>query len=358
MMTKTIRFGAVGDLLLSTRPNSDTPGRGVEALADDVCELFASCDIVLANLECTLPGRQKVPIEPRVVSTETQVRSLQNSGVGIVSLANNHIFDCMEQGFKNTRDTLKTIGIPCFGAGCNLTEALRPAIIDAKDFRLGFLGAVDKTTGLSYFANETSFGAAPLCEKNVCQMIQNLRRDVDHVIVTLHWGKERFRIPSPQQIMQARKCVDAGASMVLGHHPHVLQGMEIYRNAPILYSLGNFIANDVYYSNGDSFTWSRFERTSCVFIAELSANGVNNFTQTPVLDNGEKVFVDTSRWGVKCLNKVNQRLINGVTPKRYRREKFYIEFVKPILNHLKWSELHRLRPRHFHKALQLIWKWK
>lgn len=358
MQKQTIRFGAVGDLLLSTRPNSETSGRGMEAIADDVRSLFETCDIVFANLECTLPGRLKVATEPRVVSTETQVRSLQNSSIGVVTLANNHIFDCMEDGFQHTRDILNAIGVPWFGVGCNLTEALSPAIINVKGLRLGFLGAVHKTTGQSCFANETSFGAARLDVEPLCQRIENLRRDVDHVIVSLHWGKERYRIPSPQQIEQGRKIVDAGASMILGHHPHVLQGMEIYRNAPILYSLGNFIANDVYYSNGDSFTWSRFERTSCVFIAEVSANGVENVTQTPVFDNGEKVLVDTSHYGARCLNRVNRCLTRGVTPKRYQREKFYIEFIKPILNHLKWSELQRLRLRHFHKALQLIWQWR
>jgi poly-gamma-glutamate synthesis protein (capsule biosynthesis protein) len=354
MKKKTIRFGAVGDLLLNTRPGSDAPDRGLEVLSDDVRELFASCDLVFANLECTLPGRETVPTEPRVVSTETQVRSLQNSGIGIVTLANNHMFDCMNQGFQHISDILTDIGMHWFGAGHTVEDALRPAVLNINGIRLAFLGMVDQTAGPFRFADETTGGVAQLNTEKICQMIREIRRDVDYIIISPHWGTERFRIPSPKQTEQARKFIDAGASMIIGHHPHVLQGMEFYRGAPILYSLGNFIANDLHWVDGDRLTWSRFERTGCILIADMDSDGVRNIQQIPVTDNGEQVFLDTSAWGEKCLRKVNRLLARGVTHNQYKREKFYIEIIKPVLSHLKWSELHRLRPRHFRNALQLI----
>ena len=96
----TIRLAAIGDLLLTTRPEDKAPGRGLEALSDDLRKLFASCDIVLANLECTLAGAEKIDTEPRVFSSEAQLLGLAAAGINVVSLANNHAFDGGDEGFK------------------------------------------------------------------------------------------------------------------------------------------------------------------------------------------------------------------------------------------------------------------
>lgn len=352
----TIRFGAVGDLLMSARPGGESPGRGLESLSAGVRGLLESCDIVLANLECTLPGTGTVPTEPRVVSTEKQIASLRDSGIDVVTLGNNHMFDCLGEGFERVIGMLNDLGIEWFGAGRNLKEAQHPAVMVRKGIRLAFLGCVDNSSGPFSFANTMSGGVAPLNPEDLCRRIEELRKDVDHVIVSPHWGRERFRIPSPEQIAQARSFIEAGAAMVLGHHPHVLQGMEIYRGGAIVYSLGNFLANNVYWQNGDILTWSRFERTSCVLVADLSADGILNVKQIPLFDDGEMVQIETSDWGVRCLKKVNRLLSRGITDNRYKREKFNIEIFKPVISHLRWSELRRIRPDHFRKAWALIHK--
>ena len=102
------------------------------------------------------------------------------------------------------------------------------------------------------------------------RQIQELRQHVDHVIVSLHWGEERFLIPSPVQVEQAHALADAGASMVLGHHPHVLQGLEVYRGVPIIYSLGNFVADEVHFTNGDAVRWDRVGQTGCILRADFT----------------------------------------------------------------------------------------
>jgi len=348
------RFAAVGDLLLSTRPNADRPGRGLEALSDDVRKLFASCDVVLANLECTLPGRETVPTEPRVVSTENQIASLRDSGINVVTLGNNHMFDCLEEGFERLSSMLTDIGIRWFGAGRNLSEAQVPIILEVKGTRIAFLGCVDQSSGPYRFADKESGGVAPLDTKYLCQLISSLSKNVDHVIISPHWGRERFRIPSPQQILQARAFINAGASMVLGHHPHVLQGMETYNRSPVIYSMGNFLVNHVYWQDGDVMTWSRFERTSCIFIADLDANGIHNIQQIPAFDDCEMVGIESSGWGEQCLFKVNRLLHRGISEKKYDRERFLIETVRPIVSHLRWEELRRLRPQHLRKLWRLI----
>ncbi len=350
----TLRFGAVGDLLLSTPPGSDIPGRGMEALSDEVRELFSSCDVVFANLECTLPGRGAVPTEPRVVSTKRQIDSLRDSGVDVVTLGNNHMFDCLDEGFGHLSGMLSDMGIHWFGAGRNLLEAQRPAVLDVGGIRLAFLGCVRSEERRVGFADEDNSGVAPLDIENLCEIISDVGKDVDHVIVSPHWGRERFRFPSPEQIRHARAFVDAGASMVLGHHPHVLQGMEIYHGAPVVYSLGNFIANNVYWQDGDMMVWNRFERTSCIFVADFDADALYGIQQIPTFDDGEMVRIESSGWGKRCLSRANRMLGQAITPKRYNRERIYIETVKPIISHLRWAELRRLRPYHLRKVWELL----
>ena len=355
MGKKTLRLAAVGDLLL-TSPDGETPGRGIEALSDDIIDLFKSCDIVFANLECTLPGSEKINTEPRVLSSETQIRTLSDSGINIVSLGNNHTFDCFDEGFLKLGALLNDMGIRWAGAGMNLEEALNAPILEINGIKLAFLCVVDPSSGMYRFAGKDSSGVAPLETKAVCNIIKRLKQNSDHVIVSPHWGMERFRIPSLMQIEQAKEFVDAGASMVLGHHPHVLQGMEFYREAPVVYSLGNFIANTVYWTSGNHLTWNRFESTGCIFLAEMDSTAVYNARQVPVFDDGKRVTLDQTGWGEACLNKVNHLLKKGVTEKRYRREAFYVATVKPILSHLRWAKFKQIRPMHFIKLVRHLYR--
>jgi poly-gamma-glutamate synthesis protein (capsule biosynthesis protein) len=142
--------------------------------------------------------------------------------------------------------------------------------------------------------------------------------------------------------------------MVLGHHPHVIQGMELYKETPIVYSLGNFLANHVYWDNGDFLTWNRFERIGCILLAELDKGGIQSVRQIPIFDDGETIRLENSGWGQGRLDKANQLLANGITSSMYRREAFRVRTLKPILSHLNWSKLSRVRPGHLRKALRLF----
>ncbi len=349
----TIRLAAVGDLLLTALPGDHT-ARGLEALSDEVHELLSSCGIVLANLECTLSGEECVPTEPLVLSTEKQIRSLKGSGINIVTLGNNHTFDSFDQGFRKLTDVLNELEIPCFGAGFNYGEAACPVVVDRNGVSVAFMGFVDSSSGPQGFADETKSGVAAFSVEHICQQIKDVKAKVDHVVISPHWGRERFRIPSREQLEQARALVDAGASMILGHHPHVMQGLEMYREAPVAYSLGNFMANNVYWRNGDHLTWNCFERTGIILLAELSADRVLNIEQIPVFDDGVTISLDSSGRGGRYIERANRLLRKGVTEKAYRREKFYVQTVKPVLAQLRWSKLKRIRPGHFGKLLRLL----
>lgn len=331
----TIRLAAIGDLLMTTRPGEKAPGRGLEALSDDLRRLFASCDIVLANLECTLTGIVRIETEPRVFTTEAQLLGLAQAGINAVSLANNHAFDGGDEGFKRVVALLEKQKISWFGAGLNSAEARQPCILDVKGVRIALIGAVDASTGARRFAGPVSSGVAPFDLGILCQEIRLLSSQVDHILVSPHWGQERFRFPSPDQIRQAHALVDAGASMVIGHHPHVIQGMERYKEGTIAYSLGNFLANNVYWDNGDFLTWNRFERTGCILLAELDKHHIRHIIQIPVSDNGKTIAADTAGRGKEYQHKANRLLLKEISAGRCRAETFRVRILLPILAKLR-----------------------
>ncbi len=310
--------------------------------------------MVLGNLECTLPGDGRhVATEPRVVATPESILAVKAAGFTVVNLANNHAFDCLEAGFHKLRQLLDEIGLPHFGAGLNLDEAVAPALLDVDGRKIAFLGAADRRSGTQQFADADQWGVALLDLPRLTRQIRDLRAQTDHVIVSLHWGEEHFLLPSPVQIQQAHALVDAGASMVLGHHPHVLQGLEQYNGAPIIYSLGNFVADDVRFSDGDVLRWNRTARTGCVLLAELGRQGVENLRQIPTYDTGHSVDLDQTGFGTKRIEQTNRALARGVTLSQYRRHHLWIKTLKPALAHLHWRRLKHLRLRHIRNAINL-----
>lgn len=354
--TPCVRFAAVGDILLTPPPPGTHYERDEAFLADDVAAIFANCDLVFGNLECTLPGSGCVPTEPRVMSTPALLRAVKQASLSVVTLANNHMFDGLDEGFQNVRAVLEEIELPYFGAGMNIEQATAPVIIEKNGVKLAFVGAVDCRSGPFQFAGSDRWGVAPLDLDLLGAQIRELSPTVDHVLVSLHWGEERLLFPSPVQIEQARALCDAGASVVLGHHPHVIQGFEMWRGRPIIYSLGNFTADDVYFSLGDAIRWNRTERTGCILLAELRPDGISAVRQIPTFDSGRKVAVDDSGFGRRRIDRANRALARGVSLGRYRREHLWVKTILPTLRHLRFSELSRIRPRHFRNALRMVLK--
>lgn len=365
-----IRFAAVGDILLMPAADRGEYRRSAKLVSDEIGAIFEQSDLVFGNLECTLAcDDQRIPTEPRVITDDNAVRSVKAAGFDVVSLANNHMFDALAGGFQKLQRMLGELSLSSFGAGLDLAEATAPAIVDCKGVRVAFLGAVDERSGPFRFASALldpkvmrshqthscqTWGVAPLSIDCLRGQIRELRSQVHHVIVSVHWGEERFGIPSPVQVQQARELVDAGASMVLGHHPHVLQGLEVHHGAPIIYSLGNFVADEVYFSNDDAIRWSRLERTGSILLTELSSDSVRVIQQIPTFDDGELVSLDHSGYGERRIRRTSQALAGGVSSRRYRREHVWIKTIRPTLDHLRPSQIRHLRVRHFRSAWKML----
>ncbi len=341
--TDRLTLLAVGDLLLPARPDglasTFDPAEALVPLAP----LFDEADLDFTNLECRLRGDgTHVDTEPRVVATPEMVRTLPGLGVDIVSLANNHMFDFLEPGYRQLAGLLDELNIPHVGAGPTLDEATQPVVVERLGIRLGFLAAVDHSSGPSHLAGPNHFGVAPLDADAMVHQIESLLPEVHHVIVSLHWGRERFDIPSPTQLEQARRFVRAGASAVLGHHPHVVQGLERVDGRPVIYSMGNVTSRPVWFTDGDAVTWNRTERVGCALSIELSRDAVLDVDQVPLFDDGQVVRVDRSSHCTARLAHVNRLLQRGITERQFRREAFRVECLRPLLNHLHPSQLLRL----------------
>lgn len=345
----TIRFAAAGDILLA-----DAPGRRRDLVGTfaSVRSALVGADFTFANLECTLPGDgSRIATEPRVVARAEQIRAFASSGIQVVSLANNHMFDCFAAGFERLRDLLAQRHVAWFGAGLDLAEATEPLLLARRGQRIAMLAGVDERSGAAHVAGPGRFGVAPLEMDRLVGQVRELTGEVDHVIVSLHWGEERLMLPSPEQVAAARQLVDTGASLVLGHHPHVVQGMEIRNGTPICYSLGNFVADDVPYDNGDSIRWNRTERIGCLLTGRLTPAGtVTDMRQRPSFDDGQRVRITENPAGLRRIARCNRALARGVTLQRYRREHLRVKTLLPILRHLRPSELVRLRPRQVRNA--------
>lgn len=349
----TIRFGAAGDLLLA-RSASGGDSREPAQLLAGLEPLLASCDLLLGNLECTLPGNgATVPTEPRVISTPAMIRACIRAGFNVLSLANNHMFDCGREGFAAVRDLLRSENVAFFGAGDDLEEAMAPAIVERNGLRLAFFGAADERSGARQFAGQGQWGVARLDMDRLLAEVSRVRPLVDHVIVSLHWGEERFSIPSPLQLDQARRLAEGGVSLVLGHHPHVVQGMEIYRGVPIVYSLGNLVACDVHYSNGDVLRWNSNERAGCILLADVQQGRVADVRQVATVDDGRTVALGGHLANGR-IGRANRAVARGVTLRRYRLEHLLVKTIRPILSHLRPSCLKTLNWDKLRKTMRGI----
>lgn len=203
--------------------------------------MFQSADIAFVNLESVLasphvPRRPFRPGAPVLRGDTSAAEVLARGGVDVVSVANNHVFDLGGAGLRESNEALRRAGITPVGAGSSRDEALQPFVREVGGTRIGILA-------FTQFVNHApdDGAAAARTREDMAAAVQSLRAKVDAVVVSLHWGEQFKQRASQLQTDIAHRLVDAGADAIVGHHPHVLQGVEVYRGRPILYSLGNFL---------------------------------------------------------------------------------------------------------------------
>jgi poly-gamma-glutamate capsule biosynthesis protein CapA/YwtB (metallophosphatase superfamily) len=237
---QSVRLIFTGDIMLD-----DTPGKVIAEGRDpfaSVAELLRDADFRIGNLECPIATVGKA-MESKIFSFRAHPRVLPmlEHHIDAVSVANNHSGDYGKEAFIETLAHLDSKGILHFGGGKNATDAHRPLWLDRNGLRIAVLG-YNEFKPRSFEAGALTPGIAWSEDSHVVSDIRAARRaGADVVIPFMHWGWERETTASDRQKKLARKMIDAGADIVVGSHPHVVQGAEIYKGKPIIYSLGNFV---------------------------------------------------------------------------------------------------------------------
>lgn len=240
----SVTFVAVGDIMLGRYIGKVMTARSNNYPFEEVMSVLRNGDIVFGNLESIIGGHYADPYykdKPyNFIASPSVAKTLHDAGFNILNLANNHAMDFGPEALEETRRLLKQEEMEAFGAGKDISDARKPAIISMHGLRFGFPGYGVGHSRKAY-AKWDRPGIAPILLNDIRKDILTLRRKVDVLIVSLHWGKEYEKFPTRQQQNTAHQIIDWGADMIIGHHPHVMQGIEIYNGKLIAYSLGNFI---------------------------------------------------------------------------------------------------------------------
>ncbi|MFO0631582.1 MAG: CapA family protein [Nannocystaceae bacterium] len=212
-----------------------------------------AADVVVGNLETplvrSLPEGSPIGSRYRFGASLDMAKHLQRGGFTVMSLANNHWFDQRLDGIEQTPVLLQELGIVGLGAARRDAPVFRVETVEAKGWRVGFVAITTRTNApvregmpvLPYLETDR-------IDEDVAPVVREARANHDLVIVVVHWGEEYAEAPNSAQVRGAHALIDAGADLVIGHHPHVLQGIERHGDGLIAYSLGNFLfenTNDI-----------------------------------------------------------------------------------------------------------------
>jgi poly-gamma-glutamate capsule biosynthesis protein CapA/YwtB (metallophosphatase superfamily) len=236
-----IVINAVGDVMLAGRWAATIRKAGYESPFSAVAAELRSGDITIANLESPIArgGSEYTEKKFRFRAEPEIAAALKRSGINLVTLANNHSMDFGGEALAETLMHLENAGIAWIGAGVNLDEARKMALYTIKGKKIAFLG-YSLTQPVEFFASRYRPGTTPGFEKIFVEDIGRARQQADFVIVSFHWGTEGKKGVQSYQQVAAHKAIDAGADVIIGHHPHILRGIERYKTGIVFYSLGNF----------------------------------------------------------------------------------------------------------------------
>ena len=266
------------------------------------------------NLECVLCDSKCKPITDKInLKSSMELNNFSKKPLA-ANLANNHIMDFTDGGFRQTEDQLKKNNIPYFGVGKENNNFHNPLIVEFDNKKIALLGysAVE-----SFLCSEKTISDVSKAnpQKIESDIIRCKNMDIDFVIVSIHWGREERPFFSKQQQELGHFIIDAGADMVIGHHPHCIQPVELYKEKYIFYSLGNFafddIAADSYYN----------ELGKSEFVMHKRHLNYGKCSIVPVISFSDKIVLDRiirtkyHKGIVKAIKTVDYR---KVVPKVYQ----------------------------------------
>ena len=266
-----VSFAVAGDVIphqpvraaaaAAAASGQDAGTEGWGSLFSDVSDVFKRADFGFINLETpSAPAHSKGSKPFMFDAPIALIDALKANGIKIVSFANNHAMDQGWAGFAETRDHLREEGILFAGTSDTAAQPWQPVITEANGIKVGWLGMTrwlngnrnpdkDDQPHVNFFPYPGESGGVPGADEAlVLEAVKQARAQCDLLVVSIHWGIEYAPAPRPEDVETAHKILEAGASVIVGHHPHVLQPVETYRTTDgrdtvIFYSLGNFLSN-------------------------------------------------------------------------------------------------------------------
>jgi poly-gamma-glutamate capsule biosynthesis protein CapA/YwtB (metallophosphatase superfamily) len=280
---RPLRLASVGDINLG-----DTPGAAIEAEGpaypwESAGRPLRRADIAFGNLESAVSERgEPFPKEYTFRGTPEALAGLrEHSGIDVLNLANNHVGDFGPTAMLDTVRGVERLGMKAVGAGPTLARALQPQVVERLGLRVAFVG-FSNILPLEFAAEPGRPGVAWATAERVAEAVRIARQDADVVVATFHWGIEKAPYETADQAELARIAADAGAQLVIGAHPHVLQPMRRTGAALVAYSLGNFVFG----------AQSSETAATGVLVTDLSAEGVTGARWRPGTISGGRPILE------------------------------------------------------------------
>ena len=300
----------VGDVSLADNwfiaPKYDSRG-GIEGvLSKDILKIMTDSDLMVVNSEFTVSNRGSA-LRGKQYTFRAKPERLpiyNEMGVDLVTLANNHVYDYGEDAFLDMLKAFDKYKIPRVGAGKNIEEAKKPFYFIINGYKIAIVNA---TRAEKYImtpgATKTSGGVFRCYDPtDMINLIKSLKDEADYVIPVIHFGREDSHELEIEQVSSAKKYIDAGASMVVGHHAHTLQGVEIYKDKPIIYNLGNFLFNDL-------------KVDTAIYQVTLNDDGSMEYYMIPALQENCSTKLLTGNEKQRDINDINSWSINAYLDK-------------------------------------------
>ena len=297
----------VGDIMLGRGIESIRTYRGEDSLYKSAKSYWENADLVAANLENAVLKEDKKEYQKSdntiyLNSDYHALEHLRQAGVNMFGLANNHAYDYSERAIIELSDYMKWNDIIYSGIGKDREDALHYAITEVNHIRIGFVAITD-VCGKEDVAREKHAGVMSTTYGGYNQLVNRISRETDLTIVYMHWGDENQLVPSARQTQLGHQLVEAGADVVIGSHPHVVQRAERYRKGVIFYSLGNFI-----FDQGNTYS-----RDTAMVQLEVNKNGRLSFKVIPMRIN-DGVPMEASEYYAK---RINHKIISGLNVGEY-----------------------------------------
>lgn len=242
---EAVTLAFAGDVYLSDHVLNAYENGGIGGvLGESLRQAAEEADLFMVNQEFPFSTRGTPAPDKQYTFRlpPERVSIFHEMGIDLVTLANNHALDYGTEALLDTCSTLEGAGIPYVGAGENLDRAKAMYTAEIKGRTIGFLGATRVIPTADWAASASRPGMLSTYDPGILlEEIRKGRENCDYLVVYIHWGIERNDMPEEYQRQIGKQCIDAGADLVIGSHPHVLQGIEYYNGKPIVYSLGNYV---------------------------------------------------------------------------------------------------------------------